>query len=239
MDVTCDVAVVGGGLGGLAAAALVGRQGRRVTVLERGGETGGRAATQERAGFAFNQGAHAWYAGGASARVFAALGVKPVGRQPPVSGLALLDGRAHTLPATVGSLITTSVVPWAAKLQGASFFARLGSLDAAKLAGVTWSEFAEARVPDPAMRATLEAFVRVATYANAPGAVSAGATLAQLRLAQKPGVRYVDGGWATLVAGVEREARAAGAAVRTEARVATARSGRGGGWRVALEGATR
>ena len=76
-----------------------------------------------------------------------------------------------------------------AKLQGgASFFARLGSLDAAKLAGVTRSEFAEARVSDPAMRATLVAFVRVATYANAPAAASAGATLGQLRLAQKPGV---------------------------------------------------
>jgi phytoene dehydrogenase-like protein len=230
-----DVVVVGGGLGGLATAALVARRGKRAIVLERGGQTGGRAATLVKSGFAFNQGAHAWYAGGASARVFEALGVRPVGKKPPVSGVAVAGGKAHALPSTLGGLLATSAVPWSAKLGGASLFARLGSFDAEVLAGVSWSDFAEAHVSDPAMRAALEAFVRVSTYANAPRALSAGAAIAQLRLAQRPGVRYLDDGWGTLVAAVERVAREAGVEVRTDARVATALR-EGARWRVALEG---
>jgi len=74
-----DLVVIGGGLAGLAAAALAARQGRRVRLFEKAGELGGRASTQLKEGFAFNVGPHALYRGGAAMRVLAQLGVTPQG----------------------------------------------------------------------------------------------------------------------------------------------------------------
>src|SRR5262245_25239739 len=63
------VAIVGGGLAGLTAAALLAKQGQSVSVFEQAGYLGGRAETQTTAGFHFNLGPHALYRGGWAARV--------------------------------------------------------------------------------------------------------------------------------------------------------------------------
>jgi phytoene dehydrogenase-like protein len=231
-----DAAVVGGGLGGLAAATLLARGGLRVVVLERASEPGGRAATHAEDGFFFNLGAHALYLGGAAARVLARLGVRWTGRKPPISGLAELGGRTYALPATGGSLLTTGLLGWSAKMQGARLLARLGSFDRRALTGVPLGDWLEKQTADPTMRAAFETFVRVTTYANAPALLDAGAALAQLRLAQRAGVAYLDGGWQTLVDGAVAAARAAGVELRTMARV-TCATPSGPGWVVSLEDA--
>lgn len=231
-----DAAVVGGGLGGLATAALLARRGLHVVVLERARELGGRGTTQVRDGFCFNQGGHALYLGGAAARVLRGLGVRWSGRQPAVRGVAELDGRAHALPVTAGSLLTTGLLGWSAKLQGARLMTRLAAIDPSTLAGVPVASWLQQQMADTTMRATVETLVRVSTYGNAPTLADAGATVAQLQIAQKPGVVYLDGGWQTLVDGTAEAARAAGAELRAGARVAcAARSEGDGGWRLALE----
>jgi phytoene dehydrogenase-like protein len=58
---------------------------------------------------------------------------------------------------------------------------------------------------------------RVSTYANDPARLSAGLVVRQLQLVLGSGVRYVDGGWQTLVDGLARAAAAAGVEVRTKA----------------------
>jgi phytoene dehydrogenase-like protein len=218
-DPICDVAVVGGGLGGLTAATLLARRGLRVELLERATDLGGRAATQLRDGFCFNEGAHALYRGGAAARVLRRLGVKWQGRRPPRSGLAVQADRVHGLPLTLRALLSTTLLSWSSKAQGARIMASLGAYDTHALAAVPWSQWAAAEVPDPTMRATLETFVRVSTYANAPSLVSAGATLDQLRLSSGAGVDYVDGGWTTLVSAISHAARTAGAVLRPSTKV--------------------
>ena len=54
------VAIVGGGIGGLAAAALLAREGHDVVLLERNADVGGRAGSWERDGFRFDTGP-SWY----------------------------------------------------------------------------------------------------------------------------------------------------------------------------------
>ena len=84
---TSDVHIVGGGLGGLAAAALVARAGRTVTVHEGRGRLGGRGTTDWKRGFGFNQGPHALYLAG-EAQSCAALA-----RRSTVGAIAEHEGR--------------------------------------------------------------------------------------------------------------------------------------------------
>lgn len=67
-EATTDVAVIGGGLAGLAAAATAARAGATVTVLE-GHGLGGRARVDRRGGFTFNRGPRALYLGGPGRRI--------------------------------------------------------------------------------------------------------------------------------------------------------------------------
>ena len=228
-----DVAIVGGGLGGLATAALLARRGLHVVVLERAGALGGRAATHVHDGFHFNQGAHALYLGGAASRVLSGLGVRWTGKKPPANGVAELDGRPHALPATATSLLTTGLLRWSAKMQGARLLASLGLLDLRPLRGVPLATWLDSHITDETMRGAVEAFLRVTTYANAPSLLDTAAALEQLRLAQRTGVAYVDGGWQTLVDGVAEVARAAGASVRPGTRVTCAAPSKPG-WTVSL-----
>ena len=55
-----DIVIIGGGISGLASAALLSRAGHSVTVLERRAELGGRAGTWEQDGFRFDTGP-SWY----------------------------------------------------------------------------------------------------------------------------------------------------------------------------------
>src|SRR5256885_9634988 len=81
MTQTWDVAVVGGGLAGLAAAAAAADRGASVVLVDRD-EQAGRAATDAVGRFKFNRGAHALYKGGAGAKVLARFGVMPKGSNP-------------------------------------------------------------------------------------------------------------------------------------------------------------
>ena len=94
---TYEVVVVGGGIGGLTAAALVAARGRRVCLLEREPEAGGLAAPFDRAGYRFEPGAGlyaGWGPGDLHARVFAELPVPaPEAREvSPAYVVRLPDG---------------------------------------------------------------------------------------------------------------------------------------------------
>ena len=94
-----DVVVVGGGLAGLSAAALVAQAGRSVILFEQAGDVGGRAATQVRHGISFNLGPHALYFLGACVQVApgARRTLHGTGSQPGKSRLLTREG-AHPLP---------------------------------------------------------------------------------------------------------------------------------------------
>jgi len=217
---TLPVAVVGGGLAGLAAAGYLARGGRPTVVYERATEPGGRAVTHDVEGFRMNLGPHALYRGGEAMEVLRDFGLAPQGAVPPAGGAHAIDGGVkHTLPAGLVSLVTTGLLPLSAKLEAARFLAALGRLDARPLDGTPLVDGIASLVRHPAAQAFVHAVVRLTSYADDPEHASAGASIAQLQRAFAGAVMYLDGGWQQLVDGLRRAAEAAGARIVTGARV--------------------
>jgi protoporphyrinogen oxidase len=178
------IVVVGGGLAGLATASYLGRAGHRVTVLERTAEPGGRAQTTVAGGYRLNLGPHALYRGGAGKQVLAELGVTPRGGTPaPSGGYAFDRGALHALPGGFVSLLTTSLFGVAAKMETAKLLTGVARVDAEALVRTTVREWVTDQVRNASVRALVEGLFRLATYANAPEAMSAGLAVRQLQLA--------------------------------------------------------
>lgn len=79
-----NVAVIGGGLGGLAAACVLGARGHKVTLHERNGWLGGKAAVLEEAGFRFDMGPTILTLPRVLERIFAEAGLDLAERLPLV-----------------------------------------------------------------------------------------------------------------------------------------------------------
>jgi phytoene dehydrogenase-like protein len=218
MDKRADVVIVGGGLAGLAAAAVAARAGAAVRVLERSGEPGGRARTRDLDGFLLNLGPHALFRQGAGLALLRELSVPVEGRVPRYDGLALRDGAAHVLPSGPRSLFTTRLLSPLGKLEFARLLSRLQRGTAVARPGQALESWIRAQGLRADAEGLLRTLLRVATYADDPGRQDASAALAQLRLAANGGVLYLDGGWQGLVSGLKRAAGAAGAELATGTR---------------------
>src|SRR5262245_56048296 len=129
MTGSAPAVVVGGGLAGLAAAALVARKGRPALLFEQARDAGGRARTQAQDGFLFNLGPHALYQGGRGTQVLRELGVELRGGVPPAKGHAVRDGARYVPPAGPGSLLATGLFGWRARWEMARLFVSLPRLD--------------------------------------------------------------------------------------------------------------
>ncbi len=214
-----DVIVIGAGLAGLTAAAYAARGGRAVLLCERAGEPGGRAQTTTAGEFRFNLGPHALYRGGPAERALRELDVVVQGGRPSPSGaFAVANGQAHALPGGFLSLLTTGLFGLPAKLETARLLGGLGRLDPEPLQHTSVEAWLATAIRHREVRALLGALVRVSSYAADHSRMSAGAALAQIQAALGAGVRYLDGGWQTLVDALRATAEAAGVRVRTAAR---------------------
>lgn len=213
------VIVIGSGLAGLTAANFLANSGCEVKLLEKSHLLGGRAATTNKNGILFNLGPHALYRSGQAYKILRELGVEFSGSSPKVDGsLAIKDGRKHILPGGLTTLLKTSLLDFAAKFETARLLASMPRMNAAAVNHLTVREFLEREVHNTDARQLMQAFFRVATYANDPERQSAGAALAQFQMALKESVVYLDGGWQTLVDGLRTKAELAGVNIITEAR---------------------
>jgi phytoene dehydrogenase-like protein len=215
-DQTIDTAIVGGGLAGLIAAITAARTpGAGRVVLFEPHPLGGRARCDQRDGFTFNRGPRAIYIGGPAERILGELGVDTTRGGPPVTDRASVvdGGDVHLMPQGPGSALRTSLMSASEKFAFAKAFSKIPHMDPAAVTGQTVTEWLDAFGLRGAPRRMMEALIRVSTYANAPDVLDAGAALANAQAGMSPGVRYLDGGWQTLVddlattawdAGVER-----------------------------------
>jgi phytoene dehydrogenase-like protein len=215
--VRLPVIIVGGGLSGLSTAAILARAGHTVTLFEKASALGGRARTKQHDAFSFNQGAHAFYLGGPGEQLLSELGVRADGSLPARDQfLALDDGKLHTLPTGVLSLFRTTLLNLGAKGAFARLFSTLNHMDLTQLQQMALQDWLEQQVRHPHVRQLMLALARLTTYTNAPEMIPAGLVIPLLN-AQ---VRYLDGGWQTLVDGLRQIAVALGAKIVTHARVA-------------------
>ena len=214
-----EVVIIGGGVAGLASAALIARSGRTVRLFEQSHLLGGRAQTKQKDGFYLNIGPHALYRGGRGIEVLRELGIEPRGRVPSVSGaFAVKDGMKHTFPAGTVSLLTTSLFGLSAKLEAARFLASIGRIDGNRLMDVSVRDWLDQTLTHDEVKDFVLAAFRVATYTNAPDMMSAGTAIEQLKKAFATSVLYLDGGWQTLVEGLREAAVRAGVNVETGVR---------------------
>lgn len=227
------VVVVGSGLAGLTTALLLAKEGLLVTVLEKAPHAGGRATSTHDHDFWLNLGPRAVYAQGLAHRTFQALEVPVVGGKPPLSGLkAYHGGRLHTLPTGLGSFLSTSLLPFSARLEALTLLPRLSGMSGATLEGRSVTDWLAQTVQQPALREYLEALIRVNTYVSAPELLDASVALSQLQHSLKHGVLYLDGGWQSLVDGLVTRCQALGVEVLTGARVKAVTRGQAGGYEV-------
>jgi phytoene dehydrogenase-like protein len=204
-----EIAVVGGGIAGLTAGGLLAQRGARVTVFEAAGELGGRARTVVRDGYSFNLGAHALYRRGAGWRVRRCLDVKVTGGTVSRTALALVrDG---------------ALLPGRALIRDGGEVARLSArLIRQELHGLSDSSvtgWLDDQAPGPGARQVFEALVRLTTYTAEHDRLSIDAAATQFRIGARGSVRYLDGGWRSLVRALRAAAERAGAVVAAGDRV--------------------
>ncbi|MEO8256024.1 MAG: FAD-dependent oxidoreductase [Acidobacteriota bacterium] len=215
------ITVVGGGVAGLTAAALLGHAGVPVVLLEKAAAPGGRAITGNRHGFSFNLGPHALYRDGVLHHTLKSLGVAVRGSVPNGNGgYALLGGRRHTLPTGLASLLTTGLLPFSGKFELARFQARLGRFDSAAAQRDTLRSWLDSNVSEPMVQQLVMMLTRVTTFTHDPDHQSAGAALEQLQLAVRGNVLYLDGGWQTIVDALRDAAVASGVRIVADAHAA-------------------
>lgn len=224
MDTSRRAIVIGGGPAGLVAASRLAESGIETTLLEASSGLGGRAASEWRDGFFLNQGPHALYVGGPAGRELRALGVELEWWNPASANSVLMrGGKPRRSPGgTFGLLRLLGPV-----LRG----------DPSRLAERPAGRWIEETLRSERARAAAAALVRVATFVADQDTLSAEVAATQLKLALYPSVRYLEGGWQSLVDALARKAEGAGASLRTRAGARELRR-EADRWTVALDGET-
>lgn len=231
MAIQSSVIIVGGGLAGLSAATYLARAGHAVMLFEKASTPGGRARTHEQNGFFFNQGAHALRLHGAGERILSELDVSYSGSRPSGPGFfGLIDGKIYPFPIGAASLSEISFLTPDARKELIRVFSRVNSLDAEELRVKSLQEWLEEQIQHAQVRQFLMAVARITTFTHAPDLLSAGLALSLL---VSQGVLYLDGGWQTLVDGLQQKAQEAGAHLITRTRIKAIEK-TNGGYRVHL-----
>lgn len=195
---TWDVVIIGGGLAGLTAAAVLSQRFHNVLLLEKGKRLGGRAQTHVSDGCFFNLGPHALYKKGEGMKVFKQLGIRLEGKSPKLNGKLTYKQQAYAFPVAPQSLLTNAFLKWKEKKELISTMLKINSLAVDMLGDVTLEEWAESNIEHEKVKQLLYVLCRLSTYSHAPQLVCAQHILNQVKTSFG-GVLYLHGGWQTLI----------------------------------------
>lgn len=125
---SCDVLVIGAGMGGLCAAARLACAGRKVLLVERADRVGGRASTEIIDGFRINTGAIAIENGGPMEETFETIGAEFGLRYPDPANVFRVKGRTVNPAAGGWAFLLDRITKRGAKLMTQLGGARKGEL---------------------------------------------------------------------------------------------------------------
>jgi phytoene dehydrogenase-like protein len=171
-----------------------------------------------------NQGPHALYVGGPAGRELKALGIQLDWWQPASAASVFpREGKAKRTLGGSGQL--------------GRWFLGMQRVRPEELAGISAAEWIRRSLRSERARASAAALVRVTTFVADQERLSADVAATQLKIGLLPGVRYLRGGWQSLVDALAARAEADGASLRTRAAVRGLERGLDG-WEVRLDGET-
>jgi phytoene dehydrogenase-like protein len=204
--------IVGAGIAGLTAANALAQSGRKITVLEQSAHPGGRAITQQEAGFFLNLGPHALYRGVPATRTFKEWEIPFVGHLPAQgSGHLVYQGNKYPLITNAASLVWSPLFTFSEKVESANL---LRQFSGGAPHEQTMRAWIDVHATSPKLRDFAAAVTRLSTFAADLDRLSANQALAQISLAVKSNVAYLDRGWQTLVDGLAARARSLGVEIR-------------------------
>jgi phytoene dehydrogenase-like protein len=200
-DKAKEIAIIGGGLAGLTAAVYLARDGKKVTVIEKSSEFGGRARTTVKDKFYFNQGAHALYLDGIGPKILDELNIKFNGKKVDTAKYFVTKkGKMYKVPIKLSQLFTTRLLNGlGSKIEVIGFFTKLNKLNLKELNSISFQGWLDKNFKNSDSKDFIKMLGRIATYTYNAENVSAGLVLNQIKIAVNGGVIYIDKGWQTLV----------------------------------------
>lgn len=208
--------VVGGGLAGLTAAIELADRGNTVILCEQSQHLGGRAATHHQQGYAMNIGPHAFYRAGVMRRQFDAWGIRYSGQVPFTRGQAFLiaNGHRHPFPISPMNLRESSAFSQRGKVSIGEALQKVQKTAVDSVREQSIEAWIQTHAGTEESVRLVTALVRLTCYAADLDRLDAGAAIEQIQLGLAQSVLYLDGGWETLVAGLENKAKSIGVEIR-------------------------
>lgn len=208
-----DVVILGGGIAGLTASIMLAQQGKKVVVLEKGGNLGGRGITNNVGKAHVNLGPHALFSD--TLEVFNEVGVNITGKSPKLSG-AFVFGKDNEKMNVVElvNLFLGSHLKWKEKMEFIRFYRHIRKMELEPLNGISFKQYLDTSLSSNKVKDLMYTFVRLATYSNNPELISARVAIGQLR---GTNVLYLNEGWQTIVNKLVSRAKEVGVTIQKNA----------------------
>ncbi|KKI89540.1 FAD-dependent pyridine nucleotide-disulfide oxidoreductase [Bacillus sp. SA1-12] len=209
-----DVIIIGGGLAGFTAANYLAKKDLSVLLLEKDNTVGGRAKTNRIKGKYFNLGPHALYNKGKAMSILEELDINLYGNSPSLAGILIENDIEYTAPFHFFSAMSTNLLNWKERIEWAAVLTKTTHLNTDLLAEHTFEQWVKEMTNSKKVQSLLFVLGRLVSYCHAPEQTSAKIIVANLKSALG-GVRYIDGGWQTIIDQLHNKAVISGIQVQS------------------------